>query len=356
MNVALRSDGVSVLVISGPGGVGKSTVAFELSVLLRNRNIGHAAVDTDGLDHIYPVPPDLPRLTERNLAAVWESYRERRVSRLILTGVYLDRPDEVAWLERAVPGASFTFVRLVASEGMVLARVARREIGSDQAAQGERSAQQLGAMAADQRPEVHELQTGDRSVTEIAGRLLARSGWAGEMSIRRATPDDADAIADVHARSWQVTYRGLLPDEVIEAVVDGRRARADRVRAMLAVADEPRHLFVACEADAVVGMAVTAPARDPDAAATTGELEAIYLAPESTGRGIGRALHDRALADLHERGFSEATLWVLRENQRARDFYEAAGWQTDGETKDEERPGGTFHEIRYRRVIEPHHT
>lgn len=171
------SDAVSVLVISGPGGVGKSAAAYELSVLLRSRDIGHAVIDTDGLDHVYPVPPDLPRLTERNLAAVWASYRERGVSRLILTGVYLDRPDEVAWLERAIPGASFTFVRLVASEDTVLARVARRELGSGGADQGERSARQLAAMAADQRPEVLVLETDDRSVTEVAGRLLADSGW-----------------------------------------------------------------------------------------------------------------------------------------------------------------------------------
>jgi hypothetical protein len=41
-----------------------------------------------------------------------------------------------------------------------------------------------------------------------------------------------------------------------------------------------------------------------------------HLAPEAIGRGIGRALHDRALADLRERGFTEATLWVLREARR----------------------------------------
>ncbi|MDQ3689361.1 MAG: GNAT family N-acetyltransferase [Chloroflexota bacterium] len=351
MSDRLARDGVSVLVISGPGGVGKSAAAYELSLLLQGRDIGHAVVDTDALDHLCPVPPDLPRLTEHNLAAIWESYRERGVSRLILTGVYLDRPAEMAWLKRAIPNAAFTFVRLLSGKDTLLARVARRELGSGQAAQGERSAQQLAAMAADQRPEVHELQTDDRSVTEIAGRLLARSGWGGEVSVRRATPDDADAFADVHARSWQVTYRGLVPDAVIEGVMEGRAARVDLVRTMLAAADDPHHLFAAVEGEVLVGMAATAPARDPDASAATGELQAIYLAPEAIGRGIGRVLHDRALADLRERGFTEATLWVLRENQRARHFYEAAGWQTDGETKDEERPGGTLHEIRYRRAL-----
>lgn len=188
-------------------------------------------------------------------------------------------------------------------------------------------------------------------MTEIAGRLLAWSGWGGDVSVRRATPDDTDAFADVHARSWPATYRGLVPDELIGGVVGGRAARADLVRNMLVATDDPHHLFAAVEGDVVVGMAATAPARDPDATAATGELQAIYLAPEAIGRGIGRTLHDQALADLRERGFTEATLWVLRENQRARRFYEAAGWQTDGETKDEERPGGTLHEIRYRRAL-----
>ena len=118
-------------------------------------------------------------------------------------------------------------------------------------------------------------------------------------------------------------------------------------------ADSPQHLYVALEGDVIVGMVVTAPCRDPDAPPTTGELKAIYLAPDAIGRGFGRALHDRALEDLRGRGCTEASLWVLSENQRACRFYEIAGWQTDGATKDEERPGGTLHEIRYRRRIDP---
>jgi ribosomal protein S18 acetylase RimI-like enzyme len=176
------------------------------------------------------------------------------------------------------------------------------------------------------------------------------------VTIRRSTPDDADDIADVHARSWQVAYRGLLPDEVIEHMVAGRPARADRIRELLADTDGPRRGWVAIDGNSVVGMAVTAPSRDPDAAPLTGELAAIYLAPQPMGRGIGRGLLVRAVNDLRERGCTDATLWVLRENQRARRFYEAAGWRTDGATKDEERPGGTLHEVRYRRSLQPHHT
>ncbi len=171
-------------------------------------------------------------------------------------------------------------------------------------------------------------------------------------TIRRATPTDADAIGEVHVRSWKVAYRGLLPDALIEDMAAGRTARVERVRTWLTDTDGPRRGWVAVEGDRVVGMAVTAPSRDSDAKRTTGELEAIYLAPEAIGRGVGRRLLARAVEDLRERGFDKATLWVLCENRRARRFYEAAGWQTDDATKEEERPGGTLHEVRYRRSVD----
>jgi len=42
-------------------------------------------------------------------------------------------------------------------------------------------------------------------------------------------------------------------------------------------------------------------------------------------------------------------LWVLRENRRARRFYELAGWSADGAAKDAELLGGlTLPEVRYR--------
>ncbi len=174
--------------------------------------------------------------------------------------------------------------------------------------------------------------------------------------IRRATPDDAEVIADVHVRSWQVAYCGLLPDEVIEQMAAGRQARADRFRVLLTDETSRQRVWVAVDGVSIVGMAVIGPSRDEEAGPTTGELEAIYLAPEAMGRGIGRGLIERAVADLGQRGFTDAMLWVLRENRRARRFYEAAGWQTDGATKEEERPGGVLHEARYRRSLESHHT
>jgi hypothetical protein len=95
-----------VLVISGPAGVGKSSVAFEASRQLQVAGIEHALIDTDELDHIYPVPDDLPKVTEQNLMATWRTFSARGAQRLILVGVYLVRPSELGWIARAVPNAA----------------------------------------------------------------------------------------------------------------------------------------------------------------------------------------------------------------------------------------------------------
>ncbi len=55
------------------------------------------------------------------------------------------------------------------------------------------------------------------------------------------------------------------------------------------------------------------------------------------------------MTSLREEGFADVTLWVLRENQDARQFYEAKGFEADGATKvDTRRDGAEHHEICYR--------
>lgn len=46
--------GTHVLVISCPAGVGKSSVAHEISLQLQAAKIDHALIDTDELDRMFP--------------------------------------------------------------------------------------------------------------------------------------------------------------------------------------------------------------------------------------------------------------------------------------------------------------
>ncbi|MGW2217083.1 N-acetyltransferase family protein [Nonomuraea sp. NPDC001684] len=171
------------------------------------------------------------------------------------------------------------------------------------------------------------------------------------MRIRQATPADAQALAEVHVRSWQAAYRGLLPQDHLDGLDPA--ARRPGWERWLAGTAWPRQGTLVAEADGrVVGFAGVLPARDDDAdGATVAEVAAIYLTPESWGRGIGRALMDAALATLTEAGYREAVLWVLDANVRARRFYEAAGWHDDGVTKDDGSRGFVLTEVRYRRSL-----
>ncbi len=132
--------------------------------------------------------------------------------------------------------------------------------------------------------------------------------------IRRATADDARAIAQVWVASWLGAYRGLMPDETLQAV--NVEARSDTTRAVLE--EGSRRVFVVDDDGRIEGFASIGRARDPDAGDGVGELDALYLAPERWGCGLGAALHDAAIDELCFEGFNEATLWVLDSNARAR--------------------------------------
>jgi GNAT superfamily N-acetyltransferase len=148
------------------------------------------------------------------------------------------------------------------------------------------------------------------------------------MAIREATPADARAIAEIHVRAWRAAYRGQLPDDYLDGLsVDDRLAQHEW---SLRHPRETWRMWVTDDGGSVVGFAVTGPSEDADADERTGEVYAIYLEPDRVGTGLGRLLFGHAVEDLRTRGFTTATLWVLETNERARRFYELAGWKPDG--------------------------
>ncbi len=172
---------VPTILISGPVGSGKTTVAMEASAQLEAAGIAHAVVDTDELDRIFPAPPDDPHktaLTQRNLAAVWENLRAAGAQRLILSMVAASLDYELPHLRRAVPGANIKVVRLRASEKVLLERLRSREVGSGFEHHARRAIEQARAMARVTTEEgVLVVETTGRSAVDIAGEVLTRAGW-----------------------------------------------------------------------------------------------------------------------------------------------------------------------------------
>jgi GNAT superfamily N-acetyltransferase len=166
------------------------------------------------------------------------------------------------------------------------------------------------------------------------------------MRIREAGLADARSIADIHVRAWRDAYRGRLPDAYLDALsVEDRLAQHEWT---LRNPRETWRTWVVVEDGSVGGFAVTGPAEDADADERTGEVYAIYLEPARVGSGLGRALFAHAVDDLRERGYRTATLWVLESNERARRFYEVAGWKTDGTTASERFDEALVPTVRYR--------
>lgn len=149
------------------------------------------------------------------------------------------------------------------------------------------------------------------------------------VTVRRAEPRDAAGIAGVHVRSWQVAYRGLLPDERLDEL--SVEERAQRWGALLGDGDGTSFTLIADRDDRIAGFcSVAAPSRDADAGEHTAEVAAIYVEPELWRRGVGSALLAAAIEELRRGGLHDATLWVFAENADARSFYARFGFDPDG--------------------------
>jgi ribosomal protein S18 acetylase RimI-like enzyme len=183
----------------------------------------------------------------------------------------------------------------------------------------------------------------------------------GDVVVREARAADAAQLGAVHVVAWQAAYRGLMPQDYLDGLDPAQRT--EQWEGTLARLDPARGgVFVAetAEDQRLLGFSSCSASRDDDASQQSnqhagqqlvGEIPVIYLLPESWGKGIGRRLMDTALQRLTDAGYTEATLWVLDTNTRARRFYEAGGWALDGAVVSDEIRGFPAQEVRYRKSL-----
>jgi ribosomal protein S18 acetylase RimI-like enzyme len=143
-----------------------------------------------------------------------------------------------------------------------------------------------------------------------------------EITFRRATADDAAAIAALRVDSWRSTYRGVMPD----AYLDGMRAEESAAMwSQVLTADVPTvSIFVAEAGSELVGFAAGMLLM-PEKLELDAELTAIYLKPIAQGGGVGRRLLMLVAAALQQQGATGLLVWVITDNQPARRFYEELG-------------------------------
>jgi len=140
--------------------------------------------------------------------------------------------------------------------------------------------------------------------------------------IRKATPEDAKAIAEVHVESCRETYTDLIPEAVLKWMTDyeGRLKMWMRV-----LANENHSSFVALdETEKIVGFVNGGRPNEGAPEGYDAELYTIYMLRCQHGKGLGRKLMAALAKDLHEKGFKALHLWVFPDNP-TRFFYEHLG-------------------------------
>lgn len=152
--------------------------------------------------------------------------------------------------------------------------------------------------------------------------------------LRRARPEDAPALAALHARSWRASYAPYVPAEALGVPLD------DNMRARWESWPEDRLILLAEDGDAVLGFAAVVRQEVP-------LLDNLHVDPEARSGGIGAQLLKRMAACLAEEGAAALHLVVIADNVRARRFYVRMGGQ-EGTAHEETLLGTTVRMVPFR--------
>lgn len=139
------------------------------------------------------------------------------------------------------------------------------------------------------------------------------------IDIRRAEPQDADSVAEVHEVAWRGAYAGIIPHKALNRMIGRRGPKwwANAIRRSATV------LVIEIGGD-IAGYATLGRnrARELD---QQGEIYELYLRPEYQGIGLGRRLFEAARDTLARHGLKGLVVWALEDNGGALAFYAGAG-------------------------------
>jgi ribosomal protein S18 acetylase RimI-like enzyme len=158
-----------------------------------------------------------------------------------------------------------------------------------------------------------------------------------------AGPSDAEELARVHVTSWRETYRGLLADAFLARMSEPgftRRFRRDLSSPHGGVT------LAASDRYGLVGYAQGSASRReiPGEA----EIATLYILRQAQGHGLGARLMTETARALAAQGATSLMISVLRDNIRARGFYEHLGGEPEA-ARQEPGPGGRLlYEVAYR--------
>ncbi len=159
------------------------------------------------------------------------------------------------------------------------------------------------------------------------------------MEVRYIIPaDDKMMISKVYEESWKSAYKGIIPQEYLDSIPEGRWApNLDK---------QGLGTLVCIDNGNMIGTSSFCKSRFEQFQGW-GEIVSIYLLPDYIGKGYGKILMDAVLSELKRQGYEKVFLWVLEENIRARHFYEKYGFLPTDDVSDANIGGKALREVRY---------
>lgn len=150
------------------------------------------------------------------------------------------------------------------------------------------------------------------------------------VAVRILEPAEARNFADLSARTFRDTYRGLVPEDALDAYVS-ETFNAARQRRELE--DPTTAVFLAGDAGRLLGYALVRRESPPEEVRGRSPLALgrLYVDEPARGKGVGSALFTRVLDHAMGAGHDELWLTVWEHNVRAIEVYTRWGFLDVGE-------------------------
>ena len=150
------------------------------------------------------------------------------------------------------------------------------------------------------------------------------------ITIRLAKPGDAPDMAEIHARSWEVAYKDIIPMEYIKQ----KNATRPELYQRIITDDNTTQYVIQADGKTVGIMGIDAPQQcDDDVGDEYYELRGIYLHPDYYRKGIGTQAVNFAFDIARKLDKKFMNVWVFAENANSIKFYEKCGFVVDGKTR-----------------------
>lgn len=162
------------------------------------------------------------------------------------------------------------------------------------------------------------------------------------MQIRKAALEDVEAISRIYALSWKKAYIGMIPQKYLDELQENFWVEVFQNW----IKNFIFSIELLCKKEEIIGCITYGKSRE-EQLSDWGEIPSVYLLPQYWGKRYGQLLLKKALSDLKEKGYSSVFLWVLKENKRARYFYEKNGFYWNKEELTFEIMGKKLTDYRY---------